>query len=111
MLFLANGNDRKDNEWIKVVVRTFTLFREIIKKKTLEIKIKEGASVHQLLDVLCETYNLRDNLFDEKDELLAHVQIMKNGRNIKFLDGLRTKLDQNDEIALFPPTAGGYYTN
>ena len=32
---------------------------------------------------------------------------MVNGRNISFLNGLETKIKENDKIAIFPPGAGG----
>jgi len=35
------------------------------------------------------------------------VNVLKNGRNIHFLNGLETPLSEGDVIALFPPAAGG----
>jgi molybdopterin synthase sulfur carrier subunit len=37
----------------------------------------------------------------------ARTYILKNGRNIHFLSGLDTQLDDGNLIALFPPVAGG----
>ncbi|MFW9991368.1 MAG: ubiquitin-like small modifier protein 1 [Candidatus Odinarchaeota archaeon] len=94
---------------IRVTVRVFANFREITNKKIFDVTIKEGTTIRQLLDVICEMYSLRELLFNEKSVLLPHNQILINGRNMKFLEGLQTKLADNDEIALFPPAAGGLY--
>lgn len=61
----------------------------------------------QLLESLCQQYNLREKIFDEKNEIKQWINILKNGRQIKFLNGTRTKVEHGDEIALFPPMMGG----
>jgi molybdopterin converting factor small subunit len=50
---------------------------------------------------------LSELLFSAPDSLRDLVNILKNGRNIQFLSGLDTPLDDGDTIALFPPVAGG----
>lgn len=97
-----------DHGNIRVMVRVFANFREITNKKTFDVTIKEGTTIGQLLDKICEIYRLRELLFDENNVLLPHNQIMINGRNMKFLEGLETILNNGDEIALFPPAAGGF---
>lgn len=99
----------KDNQaFIKTTVRFFALFKEITKKKEIEIEIEKGTTIFQLLEVLITQYNpLRERIFDEKNELREWIQILRNGRSIKFLNGLETTLKAGDIIALFPPVAGG----
>jgi molybdopterin converting factor small subunit len=46
-------------------------------------------------------------LFSAPDTFRDFVNILKNGRNIYFLAGLDTPLDDGDIITLFPPAAGG----
>ncbi|MCL6549192.1 MAG: MoaD/ThiS family protein [Alicyclobacillus sp.] len=38
---------------------------------------------------------------------LSVVNILVNGRNIEFLNGLATRVSSNDTITLIPPVAGG----
>ncbi len=92
---------------IKVVVKFFLQFREFLKKNILEVELEEGADIFLLLETICNLYNFREKLFDDKNELRQWIKILKNGRQIRFLDGIRTKLIDGDEIALFPPTTGG----
>ncbi|MFX1253455.1 MAG: ubiquitin-like small modifier protein 1 [Promethearchaeota archaeon] len=103
MLHLTGENEQS----INVTVKFFATFREIIKEGTIEIELEEDTDASQLLQVLCSLYDLRDQLFDEKNSLRKWIKILINGRNIDFLEGLKTKLNSGDEIAVFPPVAGG----
>jgi len=38
---------------------------------------------------------------------LKACTVLVNGRNIHFLKGRRTRLEDGDEVALFPPLGGG----
>jgi len=94
--------------FIKTTVRLFASFKQLINKRETEIELDEGATIFQLLEVLCNQYNsLRDKIFDENHELRKWIQILRNGRSTKFLNGLETKLTDGDVIAVFPPVAGG----
>jgi molybdopterin synthase sulfur carrier subunit len=92
---------------IKVRVETFANIREILKKKEVELMIGDYSSVWNLLTQLCDSYPRLRRVIFEDDKLSDHVIILKNGRNIRWLDGLRTKLGDEDEIAMFPPVGGG----
>ena len=92
---------------IKVTAKFFASFREIIKEGTIETELEEGADISRLLQVLCNSYDLQDQLFNEKNELRKWIKILINGRSIDFLEGIETKLNAGDEIAIFPPVAGG----
>ena len=94
-------------EKIKVTVKLFAEFREFMKKKKIDIEIEKGANILQLLEDLCKNYDLRDKIFDGENILKQWVNVLKNGRQIRFLNGINTKLRQGDEISLFPPAIGG----
>lgn len=46
-------------------------------------------------------------VYPDRMELLPHVNIMVNGRLIRDLQGLDTNVGEGDNIAVFPPSAGG----
>ena len=94
-------------EKIKVIVKFFAYLRDYIDDGLIEVDLVKGDTVSQLMDYLCNTYEIRDKLFDNKKNLKSWVSILKNGREIKFLEGFQTKLENGDEIAVFPPVAGG----
>ena len=67
-----------------------------------------GATIRSLLAELTGQYKgLYELLFFAPDTLRDFVNILQNGRNIHFLAGLDTPLEDGDIIALFPPAAGG----
>jgi len=49
--------------------------------------------------------NIRE--ITKRSEVEMTMVILKNGRNIRWLDGLRTKLEDGNEMAIFPPVEGG----
>ncbi len=101
-------NVKDEQTFIKTTVRLFASFKQITNKRETEIEVEQGTTIFQLLEVLCNQYDsLRDKIFDENNELRKWIQILRNGRSIKFLNGLETKLTDRDVVAVFPPVAGG----
>lgn len=92
---------------MKVTVKTFASLRQFIDKE-LRVDVAEGSTMKELLGALTSSHRgLRNELFDETGELRKYVNILKNGRNIHFIDGLETVLEEDDLIAIFPPSGGG----
>lgn len=66
-----------------------------------------GATIREALENLCaENENLRAAIFDG-NILRPHVRVMVNGRDCELENGLETAVFENDQIAIFPPIAGG----
>ncbi|MEA5036756.1 Sulfur carrier protein CysO [bioreactor metagenome] len=92
---------------MKITVKAFATFREVMDMQ-LELEFPKGTTVRTLLSDLTARYEgLYDLMFSAPDTLRDFVNILKNGRNIHFITGLDTSLDEGDLIALFPPAAGG----
>jgi MoaD family protein len=67
----------------------------------------EGGNVGEALDALYERYDgLRDRI-TEDGELRRFVNVYVGGEDIRFGDGLDTKLSDGDEITILPAVAGG----
>lgn len=99
-----------DAEWYdlaKVTVRFFATVRDITGQKSIET---EAETVRDLLAALSKMFGQRftDAVVDNKTGgLKRFYSCMINGRRIELLQGVDTKLTDNDAIALFPPVGGG----
>ena len=92
---------------MKITVKTFATFRELLHKE-IEAEFEEGATIGRLLDVLCARFpGLAEEIFSAPAVTKPYVNILKNGRNIHFIRGLDTHLEDGDIIAMVPPAAGG----
>jgi len=92
---------------ITITVKSFATLREVMDAQ-IRMDLPKGATIRSLLAELTGRYEgLDDLVFAAPDTLRDFVNILKNGRNVHFLAGLNTQLDDGDLIALFPPAAGG----
>ncbi len=66
-----------------------------------------GNTVREAIDALCiQNPALRVAILDG-ERLRPHVHALVNGRDIALGLGLETPVNADDEIAIFPPLAGG----
>ncbi len=95
---------------MKVRLQTILTFAQILRGREKEITLPEGATVRDLLSSMVGTWGepISSRLFQPGSvELLPHIVLMVNGRSIRLLNGMETELREGDEVALFPPVAGG----
>ncbi len=91
----------------KVKVKLFAQIAEIAGSNEFEI---EGEDVRDVLKALVsEVAELEEQLFkdDEHAELRDDKIVLKDGRNIGYLDGLDTEVEEGDKISIFPVVGGG----
>ena len=89
-----------------IKVKAFARFREVFGKE-LDVELDGKATVMDLLTSLCEPHDAHDRIFDESGGIKKYVNILVNGRHIQSLSGIKTELAGGDEVAIFPPVAGG----
>jgi sulfur-carrier protein len=64
-------------------------------------------TVGDALEAVCmDNPRLRAAIFQDAC-LKPHVRVMVNGRDVELAQGLETPLGADDEVAVFPPIAGG----
>jgi len=94
---------------IKVAVRLFTTLREIIGKKEELLEFSKPVNVQAVLEQLSKKYgkDFDDYMFDELGDVRGHLQILVNGKSISTMRGLKTQLNDADQVAILPPVGGG----
>jgi molybdopterin synthase sulfur carrier subunit len=89
-------------------VKLFATLRQIVGVKEIEVGLKGGDTVGSVLDRLVADYPaMGEHILDDEGSLEAYINVFVNGRSIRFLDGLNTRLGEDDVLAIFPPVAGG----
>jgi len=95
---------------MQVHCRGYLTFRELIGQRSLELE-DTGTTLEDLLKLLCTKAgaDLRDALYDPKTgELHEYIAVLVNGRHYNHLpEQLATIMQDGDEVAIFPPIAGG----
>jgi molybdopterin/thiamine biosynthesis adenylyltransferase/molybdopterin converting factor small subunit len=67
-----------------------------------------GKDVAELLEDLERRFpGFRSLLFDDHDQIPAHINIYVNNREISSLKGTATRLQEGDQVAVIPALAGG----
>jgi len=93
---------------MKVSVKFYAHLGDLVNKKSkIEFDLMDGATISHLLDELLLDSKIKNHLLDSNGELKSDITLLKNGREIKFLNGMETALESGDEISIFPMVAGG----
>lgn len=94
-----------------IKVRGYLTFRDIIGERSIAIMDGEILTVNDLLIRLSQELDqiFRGTIYDPRTKILGeHVAVIINGRSYHNLpDKLETQLQEGDEVAIFPPMAGG----
>ena len=92
---------------MKVTVRVFgDLVPLLGRRHTLELD--EGTTVGTLTSRMAEEAGLkRQGYLGSYKVGGSELAVLVNGRNIDLLDGVKTTLQDGDEVVLLPPSAGG----
>lgn len=90
---------------MEIEMRFFANFREAVGQKTIYKEYSTGTTVGDVLEDVEAEYS--DVELFEDGELRQFLSIMKNGRDITYIDGTETDLAEGDTVSIFPPVAGG----
>jgi serine/threonine-protein kinase RsbW len=94
---------------MKIHLRGYLTIKDLVGDR--QVELSDESSVRSLLIYLCE--EIGDDFesliqFDQDGDLVETMVVLVNGRAANHLpDGLDTSLESGDEVAMFPPIAGG----
>jgi len=92
---------------MNVRIKAFARFREIIGSENT-VHLDEGTPVlGALKSISAGSLDFRDACFDKEGNVASHVVLMINGKRLSGKDRETVVLHDGDELAVFPPVAGG----
>ncbi|TFG00280.1 MAG: MoaD family protein [Promethearchaeota archaeon] len=93
---------------MNITIRFFAHLKDIVGiKNQISLQVEKGSNVLDLLNKLFTLYDIKNHIMRDNQTLKKWVTILINGREIRFLLGLQTKIKENDNISIFPPIVGG----
>ncbi len=70
-----------------------------------------GSSVEEVFEALVSEYSeVKANLFDENGKIRNFINVYLNDDDIRYADGLKSKVQDGDTIQIVPSVAGGCLT-
>jgi molybdopterin synthase sulfur carrier subunit len=90
-----------------VKVRFFARFRELL-GTDIPAEPEDGTTLHSLVrDIAQKKKEGYDAIFDENGNFREFVIVMQNGKRVEHEDAAVVRVADGDEVAVFPPVAGG----
>ena len=90
-----------------VKVRFFARFRELL-GTDIPVEPANGATLLSLVrDIARKKKEGYDAIFDADGNFHEFVIVMRNGKRVEHGDAAAVRVSDGDEIAVFPPVAGG----
>lgn len=87
---------------MKVTVKLFSLLRELVGNKSIDVELREGSTIEGLIEKMVSIYGLE---FEKNIRHFNGLQVFLtlNGEGAR----LDSKLKNGDIVAFLPPVAGG----
>lgn len=76
--------------------------------RTVTVSVEDDPTVGDALYALVSEHEpLEAEVMGEDGVLADHINLLRNGENVRHEQGLDTPLEPGDELAMFPPVSGG----
>lgn len=91
-----------------MLVHVYATLRPIVGDRQVDVPVSADSTVIELVRDMAKRWpDLEEHLLDEAGGLSRRVNVFVGGRNARWLDGERTRIDPGTRIDIFPPVAGG----
>ena len=90
-------------------IKIYATLRDVTGSKTVHLDTASEITVGQMLQELSIKYpNLHAKLHNSATgELYTAIQILINGRDMRYIKGMETIMTVEDDVRMFPPIGGG----
>ena len=94
---------------MKIEIKFFTALREITSKKVEKLELQENITIDELIILLSNKFGkkFKEYVYNKNGKIQDFLSFLINGKNINTLQGLTTKLQEGDVVAILPPVGGG----
>jgi len=78
-------------------------------ERSVELDMKDNSTVlDSVIDLESKFNGISAKIIDENNKLHTFVNIFMDGEDVRYLEGVETKLEPNCEISIVPAVAGGF---
>lgn len=88
-------------------IRFYATLRPLVGGRSVALSDPPPTVAGVLEQLVSEHEGLGERIFDEDGTVRRFVAIMVDGRDIRHLEGLQTRVSETSELDIFPPVAGG----
>ena len=94
---------------LNVKIIFLSVLVDITQIEEVTLPIDDGSNIKNILGQLSLKFGKKfeDLIFKASENLSKYVIVTINGKDIRTLDGLNTKIQIDDEISFIPAIAGG----
>jgi len=94
---------------LNVKIIFLSVLVDITQIEELTLPIDDGSNIKNMLEQLSSKFGKKfeDLIFKASENLSKYVIVTINGKDIRTLEGLNTKIQLDDEISFIPAIAGG----
>ena len=90
-----------------MIIRFYATLRPLVGGRSVDLD-DPPETIGEILKRLASEYDgLQEQLFDEDGTVRRFVAIMVDGRDIRHIEGLQSRVKEDSELDIFPPVAGG----
>ena len=100
-------SDRGGKPEQAMIIRFYATLRPLVGGRSVELSDPPETIGGILERLACQYEGLQNQLFDEDGAVRRFVAIMVDGRDIRHIDGLQSRVNPDSELDIFPPVAGG----
>ena len=92
----------------RVTVKFFAYIRESVGISEVVLDLNDDAKILDLVNILIDKYPvIRSLILNEAGDLKDDLLYLLNGRDIRVMQGLNTKIGDGGVFAILPPFSGG----